>query len=77
MAEANKCDVVNCGEFSEGSPFGKFMIGGEMRTMCKKHAEALVESYFPDLKKQPEPEPQPAASAENSEATATAAEPTA
>ena len=58
MAEASKCDVVGCGEFSEGPPPARFILGGVTKGMCKRHADALVESFFPDLKpeepKQPE-----------------------
>lgn len=67
MAEAYKCDVVGCGEFSEGSPAGKVTVYvGDIPTvksLCKKHADALVDSFFPDLKPQPEDTVPPAGDA--------------
>jgi len=59
MAEAYKCDVVGCNIMSEGSPAGKFMSNQVSKHMCPKHTEALVESYFPDMKPKPEPAPAP------------------
>jgi hypothetical protein len=54
MAEAYKCDVVGCGEFSEGSPAGRVILDAGTKSLCKKHADALVDSFFPDLKPQSE-----------------------
>lgn len=62
MAQAIKCDVLNCGVFQEGES-GEFIdkeIGQAMQ-VCKTHTQQIMSQLFPDFMKKPEPEPtQPA-----------------
>lgn len=54
MSEAYKCDVVDCGVLEEGAVAGDFVANnlGVRKHMCSKHTDALIESYFPDLKQE-------------------------
>lgn len=54
MAEAFKCDVVDCPQISEGSAPAEFTVNalGVKKHMCQSHTDALVKSYFPDLEKE-------------------------
>lgn len=54
MAEAHKCDVIDCQNFDEGTAPGEVVFNalGVKKHMCQKHTDALVNSYFPDLEQQ-------------------------
>lgn len=56
MAEAHKCDVVNCDKFGEGAPAGRFVLNGASKGLCQAHADHVVANLFPDLLPKPEPE---------------------
>lgn len=71
MAEAYKCDVVNCDKFSEGSPAGRFTAKGQAKGMCEPHTASLITSFFPDMEAKPEPEPAPAPEVSTTPAEAT------
>lgn len=53
MAEAFKCDVVNCNELAEGAPAGRFVAEalGVGKVLCQKHTDEIVRNFFPDLVK--------------------------
>lgn len=59
MAEAFKCDVVNCDVLADGSAPGHVVVNdkGVKKAMCQKHTDALVHSYFPDLEVKEEAAP--------------------
>lgn len=56
MADAHKCDVLNCPIFEQGAPSLKIIIDdlGQAVSVCVKHAEEIVNKYFPHLIKEEE-----------------------